>query len=92
MSVMLPQITLQATDSTSTDRRRSAVCRLLPPTMRSSVSPLEKTGAQIQLARVGNVPTRSMEVRGNLRPRPCENYFQKFNVVIRDSFIAVFAR
>ena len=29
--------------------------------------------------------------RGYLRPRLCENYFQKLNVVIRKSFIAVFA-
>jgi hypothetical protein len=47
------------------------MCRSLPPTLRISVSPLEKSDAQIQMARVGFVPTtdpRSMEVRDNLRP------------------------
>jgi hypothetical protein len=33
----------------------SGVCRFLPPTIRFSASPLEKTDAQIQLARVGFV-------------------------------------
>ena len=48
-------------------------------TMRISASPLEITDAQIQLARVGKGPetdTRSMEVRGNLRPgADAHNFF-----------------
>jgi hypothetical protein len=47
------------------------VCRLLPPTLRISVSPLEKTDAQIQVARVGFVPTRDtggFNVGFNFRP------------------------
>jgi hypothetical protein len=46
-------------------------CRKPPPTIRFSVSPLEITDAQIQLARVGFVPetdTRSIKVGVNLRP------------------------
>jgi hypothetical protein len=41
------------------------MCRLLPPTLRISVSPLEKTDAQIQVASGGFVPTadsRNIEV------------------------------
>lgn len=34
----------------------SATCRFLPPTSAFSVSPLEKTDAQILLARVGITP------------------------------------
>jgi hypothetical protein len=36
----------------------SVVCRSLPSTLRISVSPLGKTDAQIQVTRVGFVPTR----------------------------------
>jgi len=35
------------------------------------------------------LPGEKFGLGGNLRQRLCENYFQKFNVVIRDSFIAV---
>jgi hypothetical protein len=46
------------------------VCRLLPPTHRVSVSPMEIADAQIQVARVGFVPggdPASMKVGGNFR-------------------------
>ena len=46
------------------------MCRSRPPTIQITVSPLEKTDAQILLARVSYVPTadtRHMKAGGNLQ-------------------------
>jgi hypothetical protein len=50
----------------------SAPGRKLPPTTRVSVSPMERTDTQIQVARVGFVPvtgTGRMKAGGNIRPK-----------------------
>jgi hypothetical protein len=52
-------------------QRASVVCRMPPPTMHLSVSPLEKIDAQIQLTSVGFVPAtdpRSIGLGGNHWP------------------------
>jgi hypothetical protein len=53
------------------ESRVSVVCRLLPPTHRVSVSPMEIADARIQLARGREVPKEDpqlAELGGNLRP------------------------
>jgi hypothetical protein len=57
-----------------------AVSRSRSPTTRLSVSPLKNTDAQIQLARVGFVPTtdsRSIKAGGNSRPGSGTDFFFK---------------
>jgi hypothetical protein len=48
--------------------------------------------ADRRITEFSNSDTQKSSVSGGGNvPRLCENYFQKFNVVIHDSFIAVIA-